>query len=404
VFEYIGYVCASLAIVISLIGLIMALTLQSHVKNWSKKKPEYYPTLTIISPQRGKINPRNIDAIMGQNYPGVWEVIFATTQDDASLPQLQKYSKEHKNVKIAIADDVVQLAKKQGIHRCQKNNNLVTAIEASSPETEVYIFADADACPFSNWLSNLVAPLTDGNSRLGAITSARVYLPGKGLASWVQTLWILVSDLFYVGEYINLWGGGLAIPKAVFEKANLISQINGESGESITSHDNNINISLRQQGYEALFVPDCIVPRYPPNKKEKWLNVIRFTNRQVLQTWWSNKILWLYLLPLAIKTPVLLCALAFAWWYPLCLVALLSPLIDTAMGLITKYTLFSLAPKEEIILKLNLWVVFLPILTPLLVTINFISALFYRSMRWSGVEYTKRSVVGYSGDFSWRAK
>ena len=146
------------------------------------------------------------------------------------------------------------------------------------------------------------------------------------------------------------------------------------------------------------------MPRYPPPKKETWLKVIRFTNRQVLQTWWSNKILWLYLLPMAIKTPVFLCALAFACWYPLCLVALLSPLIDTAMGLITKHSLFNLAPKEKICLGLNLWVVLLPFLTPLLVTINFISAPFYRSMRWSGIEYTRRKVVGYTGNFSRKAK
>jgi hypothetical protein len=223
-----------------------------------------------------------------------------------------------------------------------------------------------------------------------------VYLPGKGFASWVQALWILVADLFYVGKYINIWGGGMAIPKAIFEKTNLLSQINGESGASITSHDNNINVTLREHGYAAVWVPDCVVPRYPPPNKETWLKIIKFTNRQVLQTWWSNKVLWLYLLPMAIKTPVLLAALVFAFWYPWCWLALLSPLIDTLMGLVTKHALFNLAPEEKIFLRLNLWVLLLPIFTPLLVTINFVSAPFYRTMKWSGIEYTSKQVIGYT--------
>jgi len=404
-FEYIGYICAFLAICSSLTEIIIALALRYHVKNWPRKKPENYPAVTIISPQRGKIDPRNIDAILGQNYTGAWEVIFVTTQDDASLPQLQKYSTEYKNVKTVIADDVVQLAKKRGIHRTQKNNNVIKAIESSSPDTEVYAFIDADTCPFSNWLGNLVAPLADGNSKLGAFTSARVYLPGKGLASWVQASWILNSNLFLGGKNGYLWGGGLAIPKAVFEEANLMSQINGQGGSSIISEDNNINVALRKQGYETLFVPDCIVFRYPPNTKEKWLDIVRFTNRQVLNFFWTTRIRWL-VSSLITKTrmPLVLCALAAAWWYPFSLLALLSPLIDVFMFLMIKNTLLKLAPTEEISFKLNLWTVFTPFLTQLLGTINFISVPFYRRMLWSGIEYTKRSVVGYTGDFSWRVK
>ena len=102
--EYIGYICAFLAIGSSLIGLTYVWALRSHVKKWSQKKPKRYPALTIISPQRGEIDPLNIDAVLGQNYPGKWEVIFVTTPDDASLPHLQKYSKEHKNVKTVTAD------------------------------------------------------------------------------------------------------------------------------------------------------------------------------------------------------------------------------------------------------------------------------------------------------------
>jgi cellulose synthase/poly-beta-1,6-N-acetylglucosamine synthase-like glycosyltransferase len=403
--EYTGYICAFLAIGGSLIELLFALSLRSRVKNWPGKKPEHYPQLTIFSPQRGKIDSRNIDALLGQNYPGIWEVIFVTTQDDASLSQLQKYSKKYKNVKIVIADDVVQFAGKQGIHRSQKNNNIVSAIKASSPETEVYVLVDADTCPFRNWLSNLITPLAGGDSELGAVTSARIYLPGKGLASWVQALWILNSAPFLGGKNGYIWGGGMAIPKAVFEKAKLISQLNGQGKGSITSDDNSINMALLRQGYETLFVPDCIVPRYPSDIKETWGDVVGFTNRQILNFFWTNRSQWLFSsLIMKIRMPLVLCALAVSWWYPFSSLALLSPLIDVVYSFMTKNTLLNSTQREELNVKLNFWAVFLPMLTQILGTINFISVPFYRSMRWGGIEYTRRSVVGYTGDFSWRVK
>ena len=222
---------------------------------------------------------------------------------------------------------------------------MITALGASSPETEIYVIVDADARPFSNWLSNLIAPLTEGNPKLGAVTSARIYLPGKGLASLVQVLWILISDLFHVGKHRYIWGGGLAIPRAVFEKANLMRRINGQGGSSITTDDMNIYGALRKQGYETLFVPDCIVLRHPPKTKENLLDVITFTNRQVLQTWWTNKFILIFLATIGIRLPMLFCALVIAWWYPFCLLALLSILIDVFMGIMALKTILDAEPR-----------------------------------------------------------
>jgi len=426
VIEFIGYFCASLAIASSLIGLLSVFIFRSHIKHWTRKTPATYPALTVISPQRGKIDPENVEAILGQNYPGVWEVIFVTTKDDASLPQLQHYLQKYKNVKIAIAEDVVELATTKGIHRCQKNNNLLTAIKAASPQTEVYAIIDADARPFSDWLSCLVAPLTDANSRLGVVTSARIYLPGKGLASLVQVLWILISAMFLVGKCRYIWGGGLAIPKKVFDNANLARQINGQGGSSITTDDMNIYNALREQGYESLFVPDCIVLRHPPEKKENLANVITFTNRQVLQTWWTTRGIWVLLCNIGIRLPMLLCALVIAWWYPWCLLALLSIVIDVFMGISALKTVIDAEPRlsaklifwimkskgaiagrllqPEIRIQVNFWIVLLPIVTPFVVTLNTFTVPFFRKMYWSGIAYTRRKVLGYTGDFSWRTK
>jgi len=64
--------------------------------------------------------------------------------------------------------------------------------------------------------------------------------------------------------------------------------------------------------------------------------------------------------------------------------------------------LLTKAQREALNIKLNLWAVFLPMLVQILNTINFLSMPYYRSMKWSGIEYTRRKVVGYTGNFSWR--
>ena len=150
--------------------------------------------------------------------------------------------------------------------------------------------------PFRDWLCNLVAPLSERqfqtrrrHVRKNVYSGQRTGLPDSGF---------LDSHLLYtflVGKYKYIWGGGLAIPKAVFEKANLMSHINGKGGCSITTDDMNIYVALRDQGYDTLFMPHCILFRTPPEKTERLLHVVRFTNRQRLQTWWTNKVIFTFL-------------------------------------------------------------------------------------------------------------
>ncbi len=428
--QTIGLVCAFLAIASSTTGLLAVLSFRLHIIKWAPPRPRKYPVVTIISPQRGPINPDNIDALLQQKYPGTREIIFVTTQEDAALPQLQRYVSGYENVRIATAEDVVRLVRTKNIHRCQKNNNILTAIQLASPETEVYVIVDADTRPFDDWLGNLVAPLADGDANLGAVTSARMYLPGKGLASLVQASWVFISASYLVGKYPYIWGGGLAIPRKVFEKANLSSAIDGQGGRSITTDDMNIYCMLRKKGYQTLFVPECFVPRHPPLKKETFLDVLTFTNRQILQIWWTSKAIWLLLsLTIGTRIPLLLCAMALAGWHSFCLAALLTIAIDTIMGIIALKAIITAEPRfsvrifyhklkpgsfrpdrlpdplpaSEQKIDLDFRVVLLPIITPLVVTVNSISVFFTGKMRWGGIAYTRRKVIGYTDNSSWRA-
>ncbi len=105
--------------------------------------------------------------------------------EDASLPKLRRYVSEQENVRIAIAEDVVQLSKTKDIHRCQKNSNILMAI-------------------------------------LGRLLLQEFIFPAKGLLLWFKLCACLSPHPNLVGKHHYIWGGGLAIPRKVFEEANLI--------------------------------------------------------------------------------------------------------------------------------------------------------------------------------------
>jgi len=399
-----GLISVFLAFIGALGVLSTAFILRRHAKQWAKKriKPESYPRVAVIAPQRGEINQRNIEALLKQDYPGAWEVFFVTTRDDISWRQLQRYVEEFEHVQIVPAEDVVELAQRCGIHRGQKNHNLVTALAAIPPKTEMYAFIDADACPMRGWLRKLITPLTTNDLKLGAVSSARIYAPGSGLASYTQAAWVLGSASFLVGPWCYVWGGGFATPKVVFETADVLRRWDGQEG-FIANDDLNLSVALRRHGYRTLFAPDCLLLRHPPVSKENWRDVLRFTNRQLSHVWWVRKDLWLtVLLTHGIKTLALFSALVVAWWQPIGLLALIVPLIDIVNGWVIENVLSGELREEVDIRKARWKVIFASPIASSLGALNTLTAPLRRRMRWGGVEYAKRTVVGYTGDFSWR--
>jgi hypothetical protein len=55
-------------------------------------------------------------------------------------------------------------------------------------------------------------------------------------------------------------------------------------------------------------------------------------------------------------------------------------------------------------IDVGFWAVLLPIVTPLVETINCFAALFAKKMRWGRVAYTRRKVIGDTDNSFWRAE
>ena len=269
-----GTVLAILAMAPSVLFLLSALAYQLYVARWQKNTatPASYPRVTVIAPQRGPIDPVSIEALLAQEYVGPWEVIFVTTKEDVAYGQLQPYAEEHANVRLVQARDVVRLAQMEGIHRGQKSENLLAAIEASHPDTEFFATIDADVWPSREWLRSLVEPFFRTTSPLAATTMARLSLPGANWASCAHACWTLGSVCYLLAPTIFTWGGSMAFPKKIIEETNVLERWRGRRG-SISTDDLHLGMALRQakwaswrRNYGIGFVPGAMGMSRPPGR------------------------------------------------------------------------------------------------------------------------------------------
>src|SRR5439155_13015403 len=102
--------------------------------------------------------------------------------------------------------------------RGEKVNNLLRGVEAVAPQTEVLVFADADARPKADWLRSLVAPLADPGVTVS--TGFRWYLPGDTFASRLRAAWdTSIATMLGDHDRSNIaWGGSMAVRAEEFRR------------------------------------------------------------------------------------------------------------------------------------------------------------------------------------------
>jgi len=400
-----GLILALAANLTGLFSFVAAGLHHRYIIRWQRRRRPTapYPRVAVIAPHRGRVVPEHVEALIAQDYPGTWEILFVTTRDDRAYEPLRSYAERHPHVRLEVAHDVVQLAREQGIHRGQKDENLVTALSVIPAETEIVAGIDSDVCPTEDWLRALVEPFIDADTKLGATTFARFYEPGASVASCTQAAWILGSGGFLIGPWGYVWGGSFAVHRRVLETTDVLDRWKGKKRLSF-SDDLNLSVALRRAGYRTCYVPGARAVRKAVRRRETWSDVLRFTNRQLLHVWWTRKDLWLIvLLSHGLKSLALIGALGIARWQPAGLLALIVPLMDIVAFRVSLRSLRRFDPSQE-----QLYESLRRIIprgappAPILALINTLAACVTTRMRWGGVVYTRRTVVGYTDDDSWR--
>lgn len=262
-----------------------------------KPKPESSLPVTLIGPCKG-IDPgleENIRAVLGQEYPGWWEVIFVVeSEDDPAYELLQKILSETKSERASVVVAGVTKSCSQKIH------NMLAAMEAADEKGEAFAFVDSDVRPGPDWLAYLTDPLKE--ERYPASSGYRWYVPVLGgMASATRAIWnSLVSTVGDPRWRAYAWGGSFAVRRKDLKEMKM-----DERWTKVLSEDMTLSKMVHQAKKKIGFVVQCIVPSH---EDCTWWEGFDFMRRQSLvgrvyapELWYGGWVLSLtFLGPLAV--------------------------------------------------------------------------------------------------------
>ncbi len=379
------YFLVTLEILIGLYALWEGVRWLTMARKRQRSHPGFYaPRVALICPCKGA-EPRleqNLAALTAFDYP-TYEVFFTlASANDPAYSLVRRVVSQSK-----VPAHIVLAGPPEGCG--EKVNNLSAAVLQLPGDFEVLVFVDSDGSPGRHWLRRLVAPL--GDSKLGATTTFRWYLPGRGgfwsalAAAWNAPI------ATYLGEHEKnfVWGGGTAIRRKVFDEINALEFWRGS-----VSDDYSLTQALRQAGRRICFVPECLVPTI---HDADFHGLLEFTNRQIIITRVYAPRLW----AMAALAHLLYCvtillgiALTFAAWLVgapgvhILLLTLVMALLAAAKGYLRLVAVGELLPawEEKLLAYGWAWTLLAP-LVPFLYLWNSLVAAFTRRIVWRGIRY-----------------
>ncbi|HLM55251.1 MAG TPA: glycosyltransferase family 2 protein [Pyrinomonadaceae bacterium] len=237
------------------------------------KRPLYMPPASVVVPCRGMDQGlrQNFAALFRQHYPA-YELIFVSDSDE--------------DIAFAVAEDVRRSYEGESVARVrfveagraveggQKVHNLLAALDAADPGSQVFVFVDTDARPRPDWLRSLVAPLAD--PAVGAATGYRWFLPAAGgFATHLRSVWnaSIASALGADGRRNFCWGGSTAVRRETLERLNMRERWRGT-----LSDDYALTRALQSEGLSVRFVPACLTASL---EDCTFGGLLEFTTRQI---------------------------------------------------------------------------------------------------------------------------
>ncbi len=269
------FVAAFLVVVTIAVALIQGAAFQRLYKyveaGLGRSPATQLPKASVILPCKG-LDPafrENIEKLLNQDYPD-FEVIFAVAQDtDPAYSHLVELSGRSARPTSVIVAGVAN-------GRAQKLNNQLHALEHVRKDSEVFVFVDSDVIARPDFLSQLVAPLTDDT--VGVTTGYRFYIASiNNWASIVRSLWNRVTAWEMANpKYAFAWGGAMAIRKSVFESTGV-----REAWDKAADDDLSLTTSVKKHGLTVRFVPQCLVAS---DGDAPFSEIMEWTNRQLILT------------------------------------------------------------------------------------------------------------------------
>lgn len=138
-------------------------------------------------------------------------------------------------------------------HNCSlKCSSLVQAVSDLDDSYQVIALVDADTIVHTNWLRELVSPLTD--EKVGLTTGNRWYVPtGKYWGSLVRYAGN-VSTVVQMFLFQVPWGGSLAMKKELLHHTELLEKWGEAFGDDMLLHK-----IVKKHGWKIKFVPSVLM-------------------------------------------------------------------------------------------------------------------------------------------------
>lgn len=383
---YLFYILAALLVYLSYRSFRGGIDYLRYFRSELAKPPTgFEPRVTIFAPCRGLDQGmlENVDALIQQDYPD-YEVVFIVDEENDPAAEIIEaaWREARRQVKLVVAPAATDSS--------QKVTNLREGVLFADPATEVFVFADSDARPSKDWLTNLVAPLAD--HRVGAATGYRWFISKHPtLASETRNIWnASIASALGPNRGTNFcWGGATAIRRDVFERLNISDRWLGTLSDDFT-----VTRALTEAGLEIVFVPKALTASIEDCSVGE---LFEFTTRQMKITRVYAPRLWmLSFFGSGLFTTVMLSALLILIFWPAN-----DSTVLAAMLTLVAVTFFSIGKswlrmravdlvlaqhaaklRRQFLPQITLWTI-----APALFLYNSIAALASRGVTWRGTRY-----------------
>jgi len=237
----------------------------------------HLPPATVIVPVKGLEEglAENLAVLTSLDYPD-YELIVAARAPadipDGAIPARAR----------------IVLAGEGDRKSSEKIGNLLAAVAAARPASEILAFADSDGRPGSLWLRALVAGLA--GERTGASTGYRWHLPQPpDFWSLARSAWnAVIAGRFGAAPCDFAWGGATAIRRRDFERLRV-----AEFWRGSLSDDYRLSDAVREAGLEIRFAPGALTASIDHTGPGEFFGWIR---RQMILTRVHRPKLWWYAL------------------------------------------------------------------------------------------------------------
>ncbi len=246
-----------------------------HSKDVALPDMDFTPPVSNLKPVRG-LDPEayeNFASYCQQDYPD-YELIFCVgDENDASVPVLQKLTRDFPERQIRIL---------YGSGRTAINDKVGKLVRmVKEARNEVLVMNDSDVRVDPNYLRTVVAPLRD--PKVGGVTCLYISSQDKTFTQHLQSIG-MISD-FYPGIFVarQLDGIKFALGQTIVTTRSHLAGFGGyEAIENRPADDLLVGRLIAEQGFEVELLPYAvkIVPDYDSPKdlfikRLRWMTVMR---------------------------------------------------------------------------------------------------------------------------------